>query len=414
MYTIRDSYSCPLQALFSLAGCCADAEALRSLSALWGLLVPRGEAPLRRCFRMHSGGLQGLLLSKFVKICKDLYRLVKGIFNSTSTCLSLVYKRIRAMAIQDANGMLRGKAGPLIYRKWRTLNLVQGLPRVNKKKRSASMKAAALEFGQASTVACSLRKSLSCLYGRGDEELSSRLVSRVFRSIQGSEGLERLHRNMHTADLSLLRGFEFNRHAEMREVFPVQPRLQRGADGLLQVHLPGFDLQRIKCPVRYGAYRLRLCLVAFDFREQYCEYLAWKDWELNARRMEALDWVPEVEIPKGTVVMLCMGLTVLKRYAGKHELSLNAPEWSPACIAEVWHEPAGAAPRRSAAEVKAEILKPGYRDGRFGILYLSDVLQRIEELAAQSKQDPKYEKSKPQEYGPPLMSLPEGKRSLKS
>lgn len=221
---------------------------------------------------------------------------------------------------------------------------MQSLPRKKKGKNklSANTLAAAYEFGLASTVARSIRKSASYLFEQSDVEMPSRLVSAVLRGLRNSPQAQRLQRDMHDADLSPLQGFEMNRHSPMSGVIPVKAHVSHEADGSVRVQLPAFSIKDLKCPYfkrRSKHFKLRIALMAFDFREQYFEYLSVKDFILNNEQSEAIDWKIEEKASPGLVIMLAMTLSLEVRYADGSAREVNQHDWSPGCIVDAWHQP---------------------------------------------------------------------------
>lgn len=240
------------------------------------------------------------------------------------------------MAIQEKNGMLRGKAGSVIFRKWRGLNVVQGLPR--KGKQTLATKAAAIEFGRASATAARLRKSMGKFYQQADLGMANRLTRQVLRAIQQSPGRERLDRDMHDADLSHIQGFEFNSNTKLSDALPVLPTVSMRRDGSARVSIPAFLERDIRYSVenkQVSAFRLRIIAMAYNFREGFCELLKLDDIPVQCEQ-NAIEWTFDGAVPNGMIVLIGMALYAEQHYRGERML-LNSQEWSPAAILNIQH-----------------------------------------------------------------------------
>lgn len=240
------------------------------------------------------------------------------------------------MGIQLKSGTIYGKVGSVIYRRWRGLNLIQGRPK--HMKQSIATKAAAAEFGLASTTSANIRKSLSLFYKVPDKTMGTRLNKEVLRAIQACSTKERLDRDFHDADLSLLKGFEFNEHAPLSTVLPVSPQLVMDNQGLAKVSVPAFSPTAIRHAgesSKVWRYRLRIVALAYNFREEYADVLAVHD-QVIPRRGITIDWELSQKPSPGSILLIGMALYAEQGHEDDR-LLLNAENWSPACILGMSH-----------------------------------------------------------------------------
>lgn len=256
------------------------------------------------------------------------------------------------MAIQDKNGIIRGKAGSVIYRNWRGLNVIQGIPR--KVKQTLGSQASAAEFGRASATAANLRKTIEGFYLQGDLGMNNRLTKQVLRALQGSPEKERLDRDIHDADLNQLKGFQFNSNSSLGEALPVIPEVVIGEEGKASIRIPAFERKDIAYRGEYRGdkyYKLRLMAIAFDFRKGFAEILSLEDFMIE-RKQAAIQWNLEATAPEGCILMLGVAL-----YAVQHTkdgyMILNSTQWSPAALVGLCHV-AASKPTATNSEESAE------------------------------------------------------------
>lgn len=242
------------------------------------------------------------------------------------------------MAIRDKEGKWRGKAGNWVFRCWRNLNIIQGMPR--KVAQTPRSKAAAAEFGLASSTAGAIRKLFPVLYQHPDAGMAPRLVSTVLRSIRQAPDKEVLERDLHDGDLSVLKNFQFNIHSPLDGCLPNVPELQILTGGALRIHIPQLSYESVKCPIpasKRSFFKIRLMAIAFNFREGYYDLLDWKDWHIyREQSLESQDWEIVGKAPEGSVLMIAMAV-----YAGMshsaEDILLNQEAWSPAAILDACH-----------------------------------------------------------------------------
>lgn len=240
------------------------------------------------------------------------------------------------MAIRDKNGNLRGRVGNMVYREWKGLNIVQSRPRPFKQ--TVGTKAAAAEFGMASSTAASIRRAMWRFYQHNDSNMINRLNRSVLKCIQQSKDKERLDRNIHDANLSLLNQFEFNSHSPLKEVLPVIPEAHISSCGGISVNLPAFKQADIKFfgdRKVFTHYKLRIMAIAFDFRNSYAEIVDIRD-TIVQEYQPAIQWQPKANIPQGMILIVGMALYAELHINGEIQVQ-NSASWSPASIIAANH-----------------------------------------------------------------------------
>lgn len=198
------------------------------------------------------------------------------------------------MAKVNSKGIVSGKVGPVIYRRYRDMNLIQGRPR-KFVQRQNSIRASA-EFGLSSSAAAVIRRAFAPAYIHRDGTAVSRSTQLVYRCIRNSATGAVGQRDLHDGSLDELIGMDFNADSKLSQVLQVSHTVNKLDDGTLSVTLGAFNSRTaIKRPAsmakRGYKCRIRLMLVAFNFREEYLEYLDVKD----------IDFYNYKDIPEQTV-----------------------------------------------------------------------------------------------------------------
>ncbi len=242
------------------------------------------------------------------------------------------------MAILDNHGGIYGKAGTVVYRRYRGMNIIQGLPKQQRKRSSAS-KAAALEFGLASTTAAEIRDAFQVAHrSLYDGGLINRCNSAVYRSILACRSKERGERDIHDGDVSFLEGLEFNNNSRFADLVKVKPEAGRNDAGQVVVKVPRIDGQRdIRAWVRGiegGRYVLKFVLVAFNFREEFYEYVGIRQLTFfRSQSLEAQELVFDREVPPGCFLALTVSLSFEQKNLMENKWeSLNSMEFNPGMV----------------------------------------------------------------------------------
>ncbi len=242
------------------------------------------------------------------------------------------------MAILDNHGGIYGKAGTVVYRRYRGMNIVQGHPKQQQKRSSAS-KAAALEFGLASTTACEIRDAFKVVHRNlHDGGFVNRCNSAVYRSILACRDKERGERDIHDGDVSFLEGLEFNNNSRFADLIKVKPEVSRNEAGQVVVQVPRIDgqgdIRAWARGIEGGRYVLKFVLVAFNFREEFYEYVGIRQVSfLRSGSLEAQELIFDREVPRGCFLILAVSLSLEQQNLMEDKWeSMNSMEFNPAMV----------------------------------------------------------------------------------
>jgi len=241
------------------------------------------------------------------------------------------------MAKVDNKGMVRGTAGPVVYRGYRDMNIIQGKPR--KFKQTSESIRASTEFGLSSTTAAVIRNAFQPAYIHRDGEAVSRSTQLVYRGIRGSQSATVGRRDLHDADLDSIIGMDFNIKSRVSEVLQVSQRVERDEEGRISVFMGALNAKTdIRVPLSISKavskYKIRFSLIGFNFRKEYYEYLEVKDVELRKHgQLEAQEIRFESQPETDQLLMLSVSLLAYSetRMEEGYEL-LNSKEFSPCAI----------------------------------------------------------------------------------
>jgi hypothetical protein len=241
------------------------------------------------------------------------------------------------MATIDNKGRIRGMAGPVVYRMYREKNIVQAKP--GKIKQTKGSIRASSEFGLSSSAAAVIRRAFEPAYVHQDGKAVSRSTQQVYRSLRNSLTGSIGQRDLHDANLQDLVGMDFNGASPVSEVLQVSHSVRRDAEGNLEVNLGRFNPREdVKKAAGYpksaSRYRIRLMAVAFDFRQEYLEYLDIKDLDVQRTAvMEAQTITLNAQADPSCIVMLSISLLMYDQvgHTGEYIL-LNSKGFSPCAI----------------------------------------------------------------------------------
>ncbi|EOR93035.1 hypothetical protein ADIARSV_3801 [Arcticibacter svalbardensis MN12-7] len=241
------------------------------------------------------------------------------------------------MASIDKKGMLHGTAGSVIYREYRGKNIIQGKAKAFRQTEKTIR--SATEFGLSSSAAAVIRTAFEPAYFFKDGTAVYRSTQMVYRSLLNNVSGEKGKRDLHDGDLSLLQGMDFNANSKLHEVLQMSHTVSKSADGLVSVTLGSLNTQTgIKRPRNlsgvYMKHRIRLMLVAFNFREEYYENLGFKDIDLEGYQTIDGQVVTFTEkVPEDCLALVSMSLMLYSFVSHTNEsILLNNKEFSPCAI----------------------------------------------------------------------------------
>ena len=294
------------------------------------------------------------------------------------------------MASIDHKGKIRGTAGSVVYRMYREKNIVQGKP--GKIKQTKGSIRASTEFGLSSSAAAVIRRAFEPAYIHRDGEAVSRSTRQVYRSLRNSPTGSAGQRDLHDAHLQDLVGMDFNGSSKLSEVLQISHRVTRDAEGNLEVSLGRFNPREdvrpaAGAPQKASRYRIRLMVVAFDFRQEYLEYLDIQDLDVQRTKvMEEQTIRLNAQADPGCIVMLSMSLLMYDEVAHTAEyVLLNNKGFSPCAIIAAYQSTVPSASTASPVSISIEAYHDRYRKmremGYEGNRLLRELEKRIGKMA---------------------------------
>ncbi|WP_069657965.1 hypothetical protein [Arcticibacter eurypsychrophilus] len=241
------------------------------------------------------------------------------------------------MATIDNKGMVHGTAGSVIYRAYRGKNIIQGKAKTFKQTEKTIR--SATEFGLSSSAAAVIRTAFEPAYFFKDGTAAYRSTQLVYRSILNNISVEKGKRDLHDGNLSQLEGMDFNANSKLHDVLQISHSVSKSVAGLVNVTLGSLNTKtQIKRPKNAsGAYikhRIRLMLVAFNFREEYYENLGFQDLDLEGYQSFQGQVVTFTEkVPEDCLALVSMSLMLYSTVSQTNEsILLNSKEFSPCAI----------------------------------------------------------------------------------
>jgi len=241
------------------------------------------------------------------------------------------------MASIDKKGMVHGTAGSVIYREYRGKNIIQGKAKTFKQTEKTIR--SATEFGLSSSAAAVIRSAFEPAYLFKDGTAAYRSTQQVYRSILNNVSGEKGKRNLHDGNLSILEGMDFNANSKLQDVLQISHSVSKSTEGLVSVILGTLNTQTdVKRPKsQSGAYikhRIRLMLIAFNFREEYYENLGFRDIDVEGyQSLEEQTITFNEAVPRDCLAMVSMSLMLYSRLSHTNEsILLNSAAFSPCAI----------------------------------------------------------------------------------
>ena len=241
------------------------------------------------------------------------------------------------MATLDNQGRVHGTAGSVIFREYRGKNIIQGKAKAfmqtEKTIRSAT------EFGLSSSAAAVIRTAFEPAYFFKDGTAAYRSTQTVYRSILNNVSGEKGKRDLHDGNLDFLNGLDFNANSKLHEVMQMSHLVSKSEEGLVSVTLGSLNTQTgIKRPENasgaYMKHRIRLMLVAFNFREEYYENLGFRDLDLEGYQITEEQVITfEEKVPDDCLALVSMSLMLYSSVSHTNEsILLNSKTFSPCMI----------------------------------------------------------------------------------
>ncbi|EOR95998.1 hypothetical protein ADIARSV_0814 [Arcticibacter svalbardensis MN12-7] len=241
------------------------------------------------------------------------------------------------MATIDKKGMVHGTTGSVIYREYRGKNIIQGKAKAFIQ--TEKTKLSACEFGLSSSSAAVIRTAFESAYFFKDGTAAYRSTQLVYRSILNNVSGEKGKRDLHDADLSFLEGLDFNANSKLNEVLQMSHSVSKSLEGVVSVTLGSLNTQTgTKRPKglsgAYMKHRIRLMLVAFNFREEYYENLGFQDVDIEGYQTIESQFITFKEaVPDDCLALVSMSLMLYSKLSQTNEsILLNSAAFSPCAI----------------------------------------------------------------------------------
>lgn len=162
---------------------------------------------------------------------------------------------------------IKGTAGPVVYKNYRDLQVVQSKPEFSPGSQTKKTKLAASSFGLAAKLAMNIRKKLDPIIGEFfDGPMVNRMNSDAIYIMGQAFNPETKIFTFNTESFSRLGGFEFNLNSPVRDNFFVQPEVSIAAT-TLKVKIPVIHLpHELKFPKDGRICSIGLAVAMFDLK----------------------------------------------------------------------------------------------------------------------------------------------------
>jgi hypothetical protein len=169
------------------------------------------------------------------------------------------------MANQNGVITLSGKLDKQVYFRKNGKNFARSAPQ--HVQLSENSKKTGKEFGRASSAASLVRQAFWYMAGPiADTSFNQRLRSCFVKVIHVAYSKPKGEREVADGDLSLLRGFQFNRHTRTELIFLPEPLVEIDPGIGISITLPRFRLEgNVKAPPGAARLVIQLCCCACDF-----------------------------------------------------------------------------------------------------------------------------------------------------
>jgi hypothetical protein len=139
---------------------------------------------------------------------------------------------------------IRGLVGNLVFKKYRTKQVIQGAPIYTAESQTAATKKAASIFGVTSRLACYIRDALYSMHiDMVDGPMVNRLNAEMVAVMNQVVNEDKKTFTFHQDSFSRLRGFEFNMTKPLRNILFVEPK-QTVEENKLTISFPQIMIPR--------------------------------------------------------------------------------------------------------------------------------------------------------------------------
>lgn len=238
------------------------------------------------------------------------------------------------MAILE-NGNLKGLVGNLVFRKSNEKTIVQTGPG-RKTKQTKATKAAAIDFGHASTAGSRIRHIMGQVHLKlHDSNMHNRLINqlkRVTRPNRAPVG----EKTIRGGKIDRLVNFQFNDKCHMHDYMHFDPEIKLLDTKQIAIQFPKFDMQDdIHRPKYCNLMKINLMVVVFNFDKQIYVRIHKHQISLclqtSSRSVELEELLFDVSDHDAETVPIGMNIEYYERFREDYSL-LNNKELHPAAI----------------------------------------------------------------------------------
>lgn len=269
------------------------------------------------------------------------------------------------MATQGRNGKIKGKINNIVYRGYRDKQVLQIAPA--RVRQTYATKLNALEFGLASIQAKMLRRVLRNFFEEYDGKMPVRLNATVAECMRTSTK-EIGERTLHDADLSPLKGFQFNLDSPIERLVRVRPVVEIAPNGRIQFMFPKFNVMTdIIYPAEPPRFNpcFSILVTAFNFFEEYVHIIDHASFDFVNKDQEVeINWTCTKQLPKGSFVFITLALNyVAMNWVGQRTVT-KSKAFFPSIVVEAFQ-----VTDEMAAKGVEDDLEPPKRVRAFGDLF---------------------------------------------
>ena len=185
------------------------------------------------------------------------------------------------MATRDAQGLIRGKMGDIIFKVVNGKQVVY--PVAERVNQSISSKKSAKMFGVCSTqTSILMRKLRSWLMNKVDSGQSNRFRGACLTILRNNKKRGVVSPDLDTVDMSDLKGFEFNIHSPFTKYFQPEISVVENQNNDVVIKIFGYvPAQELEFPKLCENVDVHISVVHHNFSSNETIYVFNEDWEVN-------------------------------------------------------------------------------------------------------------------------------------
>lgn len=185
------------------------------------------------------------------------------------------------MATRDALGVFRGKMGNVVYKVVNGKQVVYPAP--EKVQQSILSKKSAKMFGVCSTQTSILMGKLRpWLMNKVDSRQANRFRGSCLRILRNNEKKGVVSPDLDSADMSDLKGFEFNIHSPFAKYFQLEISVVENQDNDMNIKISGYvPVQELEFPKLCGHVDVHISVLQHNFYNDKTTHVLNEHWEVK-------------------------------------------------------------------------------------------------------------------------------------